>query len=51
MCQLFRGDFDYIESVVYVTENNLRSMFPDAELKYEKMFGLVKSYYLIKRSL
>jgi ubiquinone/menaquinone biosynthesis C-methylase UbiE len=47
LCKLFGGNFKYISSVSYLSEQKLRSLFPQAIMRYEKSLGLKKSFYLI----
>ena len=47
LCRLFGADFDYIESVRYLDEPQLRRLFPRARLVRERVAGLTKSFYLI----
>jgi SAM-dependent methyltransferase len=49
LCRLFRADFDYIESVHYLSEECLANLFADASLYTESVLGLTKSFYLVKR--
>jgi ubiquinone/menaquinone biosynthesis C-methylase UbiE len=46
LCRLFGGNFEYVESVRYLKESQLRKLFPAAETAYETALGLTKSYYL-----
>lgn len=46
LCKLFRASYEYISSVRYLSESELRGMFPDATLHKETFFGLTKSFYL-----
>lgn len=46
LCRIFGADFAYIESVRYLTEPQLRQLFPEAKLEYEMIAGLKKSFYL-----
>ncbi len=47
VCRLFRANFDYVESVRYCRETQLRTFFPQATITYERFLGLKKSFYLI----
>ena len=47
LCRMFGGDFDYVESVHYLTEDELARLFPDAEILRERFLGLTKSFYVI----
>jgi len=49
LCRLFKANFDYVESVDYLSEENLRQLFPQASLSTETVLGLTKSFYLIKQ--
>jgi len=46
LCQLFGASFEYVSSVHYVPEQELRHLFPKAQLSYEKFLGLHKSFYI-----
>jgi ubiquinone/menaquinone biosynthesis C-methylase UbiE len=48
LCTIFGASFEYIESVHYLSEKRLKSLFPDSTLVYEKAFGLKKSFYIYK---
>lgn len=48
LCRVFRASYDYISSVSYLSEPQLRSMFPDARLRKETFLGLTKSFYLYR---
>ncbi len=50
LCYLFGGNYDYISSVYYLSEKELRRLFPQANLYYEKSLGLKKSFYLVQKS-
>lgn len=50
LCRLFGGNFEYIESVRYLKEAYLRSLFPKSKIEYEKVLGLVKSYYIYRKT-
>ena len=40
ICKLFRANFDYVNSVRYLSETRLRKLFPRVTLRYERVFGL-----------
>lgn len=46
--RIFGADFDYINSVRYVSERQLKDFFPEAQVTYEKVIGLKKSFYVQK---
>ncbi len=48
LCKVFGADFEYVSSVRYVTEQRLRSLFPDATISYERVLGLKKSFYVFR---
>jgi SAM-dependent methyltransferase len=50
ICRIFRADFAYVESVRYCPEDQLRGLFPEATLAYERLLGLKKSFYLIHKA-
>ena len=50
LCRLFGADFEYIETVRYLDERQLRRLFPRARLVRERVAGLTKSFYLIAAS-
>lgn len=45
-CRFMRGNYEYIESVRYVTEEKLRRFFPESTMYYEHALGMVKSFYI-----
>lgn len=45
-CQFMRGNYEYIESVTYVSEDKLRCFFPEATMYYERAIGMIKSFYI-----
>lgn len=46
LCTIFRGNYEYVSSVSYLAEPDLRHLFPDAIIEYERVFGLIKSFYI-----
>lgn len=48
LCRLFGGDFDYVESVSYLAEDEIVGLFPEAHIVRERFFGLTKSFYAVK---
>jgi len=48
LCRLFGASYEYISSVRYLSEAELRKMFPDATLYKERFLGLTKSFYLCR---
>jgi SAM-dependent methyltransferase len=49
ICRVFRSNFDYIETVSYCSEEQLRAFFPEASLVYERALGLKKSFYVMHK--
>lgn len=47
-CKFFGAHFEYLSSVNYLSEPRLRSLFPDAVIDYERVFGLIKSFYIYR---
>jgi ubiquinone/menaquinone biosynthesis C-methylase UbiE len=47
MCRLAGASWDYIMSVRYVTEEELRAWFPRARVLREHAWGLTKSFYVL----
>jgi len=47
LCKLFRANFDYVESVTYLPECELKQLFNKATITYEHVMGLKKSFYVI----
>ena len=48
VCRVFGADYDYVNSVRYLSEQRLRRFFPDATIAYEKVFGVKKSFYVYR---
>lgn len=48
MCKIFGANFEYVNSVRYLSEETLNSLFPEATLAYEKSLGLKKSFYVFR---
>ena len=46
LCKVFGASFEYVSSVNYMAESRLRCLFPDATIDYERVFGLIKSFYV-----
>lgn len=46
LCTIFGASFEYIDSVHYMSEKRLKSLFSNSTLGYEKAFGLKKSFYI-----
>ncbi len=46
MCKIFGANFEYVSSVRYLPEQELRFLFPEATITYEKVLGLKKSFYV-----
>lgn len=49
ICRLFGANYAYVSSVRYLSETKLKELFPNADLIYEKAFGLTKSFYIIDK--
>jgi SAM-dependent methyltransferase len=47
LCRLFGADYSYVESVRYLSELDLRRIFPGAAIERELVLGLTKSFYVI----
>jgi SAM-dependent methyltransferase len=48
LCKIFGANFEYVGSVRYLTEQKLRTLFPEAMFTSEKVFGMTKSFYVYK---
>jgi ubiquinone/menaquinone biosynthesis C-methylase UbiE len=48
LCKVFRASYDEIASVRYLSESQLREMFPDSTLYKETFLGLAKSFCLAR---
>jgi ubiquinone/menaquinone biosynthesis C-methylase UbiE len=46
LCRMFGARVEYINSVHYLSDQQLRDLFPEAVVIYEKSFGLKKSFYV-----
>ena len=46
LCKLFRGNFNYIKSVQYLSEGELISLFPKGVLSFERFLFFKKSFYI-----
>jgi SAM-dependent methyltransferase len=46
LCKIFGANFKYISSARYLPEQELRFLFPEATITYEKVLGLKKSFYV-----
>lgn len=46
LCNMFGANFEYVRSVRYLSEQQLKKFFPDAFFTYERFFGLKKSFYI-----
>jgi ubiquinone/menaquinone biosynthesis C-methylase UbiE len=44
--RIFGANFDYINSVCYLSERQLKDLFPEAQITYERVLGLKKSFYV-----
>jgi SAM-dependent methyltransferase len=49
-CRLFGANFEYVNSVRYLSEQQLRRLFPDSIFAYERVLGLKKSLYIYRLS-
>lgn len=45
-CKLFGACFEYVHGVRYLSESELRYLFPEATIAYELVLGLKKSFYV-----
>ena len=45
-CKLSGANFDYVQSVRYLSEAKLRELFPRAYISYERFLFLKKSFYI-----
>jgi SAM-dependent methyltransferase len=50
VCTLFGANFEYVNSVRYLSEQRLRMLFPDTRFIYERVLGTKKSFYIYRRS-
>jgi ubiquinone/menaquinone biosynthesis C-methylase UbiE len=48
VCKVFGARFEYVNSVRYIPERELRLLFPEAVITYERVFGLIKSFYVYR---
>ncbi len=48
LCRLFGARYEYISSVHYLSEYQLRHLFSEAVLAYEKTLGMTKSFYVYR---
>jgi len=46
LCKLFGARFEYLSSVHYLSESQLRQLLPEATIAYERALGLRKSFYV-----
>ncbi|WP_420630009.1 class I SAM-dependent methyltransferase [Candidatus Leptofilum sp.] len=49
-CALFGANFEYVQSVRYLSEARLRKLFPNATIAYERFLLMKKSFYLYEKS-
>ena len=47
ICKRLGASFDYVSSVTYVSEADLRRFFPSASVEHERFLGMVKSFYIV----
>jgi ubiquinone/menaquinone biosynthesis C-methylase UbiE len=45
VCRAFGADFGYLSGVKYLSEMELRGLFPEAKITREKWLGFTKSFY------
>ena len=50
VCKLFGANFEYVNSVRYLSELRFRTLFPYSRIAYERVLGLKKSFYIYRRS-
>lgn len=46
VCKVFGASFEYVSTVTYLSEKDLRNFFPSAVIERERVLGLTKSYYV-----
>jgi len=46
LCRIFNAKFEYVESVRYLSSEELARIFPLATIEYETFLGLPKSFYV-----
>ena len=46
VCKVVGANYKYISTVRYLSEQQLRNLFPNAVVSYEKFLGLKKSFYV-----
>lgn len=51
MCRLAGASWEYLMSVRYLTEAELRAFFPRARILHERAFGLTKSFYVLSEDM
>ncbi len=47
ICRALKTPWEYVESVTYVSEANLRRYFPATRIERERVWGLTKSFYVL----
>lgn len=50
VCTLFGANFEYVQSVRYLSESRLRKLFPNATIAYERFLLMKKSFYIYEKS-
>jgi ubiquinone/menaquinone biosynthesis C-methylase UbiE len=50
MCKILGANFDFINNVRYLSEQKLRTLFPEGTITHEKVLGLKKSFYVYLRN-
>ena len=48
VCEVYGASFEYVSSVCYLSEQQLKHIFPRATITYETVLGLTKSYYVYR---
>lgn len=51
MCRLAGGSWEYLMSVRYLTEAELRAFFPRARILHERALGMTKSFYILSEDM
>jgi hypothetical protein len=46
LCRLLGANYGYVCEVCYVNQASLQSMFPEATIAHERVWGMVKSFYV-----
>jgi len=48
LCRTFGANYGYVSAVRYLTEDRLRTLFPEARIGYEKALGVPKCFYVYR---